>query len=109
MRVTLRRTGWFVALWIAAIAAWWAFDLFIGPPVPEPAAFDLKAWFNELFYPLFVRGAFADPIYGGNRDKQAWRMIGYPGLPATYTTDMVTWRGRRHPASDTPMSIQDFS
>ena len=76
---------------------------------PEPGAFDLKAWFNELFYPLFVRGAFADPIYGGNRDKQAWRMIGYPGLPATYTTDMVTWRGRRHPASDTPMSIQDFS
>jgi gluconate 2-dehydrogenase gamma chain len=76
---------------------------------PQPAAFNLSSWFNELFYPLFVRGAFADPIYGGNRGKQAWRMIGYPGLPATYATDMVTYRGRRHPASDSPMSIQDFS
>ncbi|WP_372056140.1 gluconate 2-dehydrogenase subunit 3 family protein [Tistrella mobilis] len=76
---------------------------------PQPAAFALNTWFNELFYPLFVRGAFADPIYGGNRGKQAWRMIGYPGLPATYATDIVTWRGRRHPASDSPMSIQDFS
>jgi gluconate 2-dehydrogenase gamma chain len=24
-------------------------------------------------------GFFADPIYGGNRDMVAWRMIGYPG------------------------------
>ena len=40
---------------------------------------DLAAWFNGLVYPLFVQGAFADPIYGGNRDKAAWRMIGYPG------------------------------
>ncbi|MCB1387033.1 MAG: gluconate 2-dehydrogenase subunit 3 family protein [Hyphomicrobiales bacterium] len=76
---------------------------------PQAPAFNLNSWFNELFYPLFVRGAFADPIYGGNRGKQAWRMIGYPGLPATYATDMVTYRGRRHPASDSPMSIQDFS
>lgn len=75
----------------------------------QPTVFDLNSWFNELFYPLFVRGAFADPLYGGNRGKQAWQMIGYPGLPATYATDMVTYRGRKHPASDSPMSIQDFS
>lgn len=68
----------------------------------------LGAWFNGLVYPLFIQGAFADPLYGGNRDKAAWRMIGYPGLPAVYGRDVVTYRGVRHPASDDPKSIQDF-
>jgi gluconate 2-dehydrogenase gamma chain len=72
-------------------------------------AFDLSAWFNGLFYPLFTQGAFADPIYGGNRGKAAWKMIGYPGLPAVYNRDIVTFRGKRHPKSDTPKSIQDLS
>src|SRR5205823_14636485 len=70
---------------------------------------DLAAWFNGLFYPLFVQGAFADPIYGGNRGKATWKMIGYPCLPATYRADVVTFRGKRHPKSDAPKSIQDFS
>jgi gluconate 2-dehydrogenase gamma chain len=72
-------------------------------------AFDLSAWFNGLLYPLFVQGAFADPIYGGNRGKASWKMIGYPGLPATYNRDIITFRGKRHPKSDDPKSIQDFS
>jgi gluconate 2-dehydrogenase gamma chain len=70
---------------------------------------DLAAWFNGLVYPLFERGAFADPIYGGNRDKAAWRMIGYPGLPATYRQDVVRYRGKPHPRSAGPQSIQDLS
>jgi gluconate 2-dehydrogenase gamma chain len=73
------------------------------------ASLDLAAWFNGLVYPLFERGAFADPIYGGNRDKAAWRMIGYPGLPATYNQDVVRYRGKPHPRSATPQSIQDLS
>jgi hypothetical protein len=36
-------------------------------------------------------------------------MIGYPGLPATYNRDIITFRGKRHPKSDDPKSIQDFS
>jgi gluconate 2-dehydrogenase gamma chain len=72
-------------------------------------AFDLAAWFNGLLYPLFVQGAFSDPIYGGNRGKAAWKLIGYPGLPALYGRDIVTFRGKRHPKSDAPKSIQDFS
>jgi gluconate 2-dehydrogenase gamma chain len=72
-------------------------------------AFDLSAWFNGLVYPLFTQGAFADPIYGGNRGKAAWKMIGYPGLPAVYNRDIVTFRGKRHPKSDAPKSIQDLS
>jgi gluconate 2-dehydrogenase gamma chain len=70
---------------------------------------NLAAWFNGLVYPLFERGAFADPIYGGNRDKAAWRMVGYPGLPAIYNRDVVQYRGKPHPRSITPQSIQDMS
>jgi gluconate 2-dehydrogenase gamma chain len=72
-------------------------------------AFDLSMWFNGLLHPLFAQGAFADPIYGGNRGKAAWKMIGYPGLPAVYRSDIVTFRGKRHPRSDVPRSIQDLS
>jgi len=72
-------------------------------------SFDLAAWFNGLVYPLVERGAFADPIYGGNRDKAAWRMIGYPGLPAIYSQDIVRYRGKPHPRSASPQSIQDLS
>ncbi len=40
MRVTLRRTSGFAALLIAVVAAWWAFDRFVGPPLPEPSGLD---------------------------------------------------------------------
>ena len=29
-----------------------------------------------------LRGMFADPVYGGNRDYVGWKLIGYPGRPA---------------------------
>jgi gluconate 2-dehydrogenase gamma chain len=71
---------------------------------------NLGQWFNMLVYPLFTEGAFSDPIYGGNRDKAAWRMIGYPGLPAVYAVpDIVAHCGRRHPAPANPRSIADLS
>jgi len=73
------------------------------------ASFDLGGWFNGLLYPLFTQAAFADPIYGGNRGKAVWKMIGYPGLPATYRNDVVTFRGKRHPKSDSPKSMEDFA
>lgn len=31
-----------------------------------------------------VEGFFSDPVYGGNRDMTAWRMIGFPGAYASY-------------------------
>jgi gluconate 2-dehydrogenase gamma chain len=31
-----------------------------------------------------VEGFFSDPVYGGNRDMIAWRMIGFPGAYASY-------------------------
>lgn len=76
-----------------------------GKNVPK----DLDLWFNDLVYPLFAQACFADPVYGGNRDKVFWRLIGYPGLPATYTLDMVRYRGKPHPAARNPKSMSDFS
>ena len=30
-------------------------------------------------------GFFADPIYGGNKDKVGWKMIGFPGANPVLT------------------------
>jgi gluconate 2-dehydrogenase gamma chain len=75
----------------------------------DEARFPLGAWFNDSFYPLFVQACFADPMYGGNRDKAHWRAIGYPGLPAFHGRDVVQYRGRAFPAAGDPKSIEDFS
>jgi gluconate 2-dehydrogenase gamma chain len=75
----------------------------------EDARLPLGAWFNELVYPLFVQACFADPIYGGNVGKVFWKMIGYPGLPATHTHDMDEFRGKPYPGAQDPKSIADFS
>ena len=69
----------------------------------------LGEWFNDLAYPLFVQACFADPIYGGNNGKVFWRMVGYPGLPATHARDMVEFRGKPFPPAKNPKSIADFS
>ncbi|KIQ26131.1 hypothetical protein RT97_23005 [Variovorax paradoxus] len=69
----------------------------------------LGAWFNDLFYPLFVQACFADPIYGGNRDKAFWRAVGFPGLPAFHGRNVVEYRGRAFPGATKPQSIDDFS
>lgn len=55
---------------------------------------------------LAMEGYFADPIYGGNRDKAAWRMIGFPGAGAVYLTEIDEYRDRKYVAE--PMGIADF-
>jgi len=75
----------------------------------DDAGFPLGAWFNELVYPLFTQACFSDPLYGGNRDKVFWRMLGYPGLPAVHHRDMVAYRGKPYPGARTPRSMEDFA
>lgn len=72
-------------------------------------ALNLQVWFNELLYPLFTEACFADPLYGGNFNKVFWKLIGFPGLPATHTLDMVQYRGKPYPGAQNPQSIADFS
>jgi gluconate 2-dehydrogenase gamma chain len=40
--------------------------------------------FFEHLWNSTVEGFFSDPVYGGNRDMVAWRMIGFPGAYASY-------------------------
>jgi gluconate 2-dehydrogenase gamma chain len=71
--------------------------------------FALAEWFNELVMPLFAQACFADPIYGGNRNKVFWKMVGFPGLPAFHAEDVVQYRGKPFPGAADPKSIRDFS
>jgi gluconate 2-dehydrogenase gamma chain len=54
----------------------------------ESGAHDLdgvpSAIFFDLLLKMTVEGFFSDPVYGGNRDMVAWRMIGFPGAYADY-------------------------
>lgn len=68
--------------------------------------FSAKGFFERLLA-MTMEGFFADPIYGGNRDKVAWKMIGFPGLPATYANLVDEYHGKRYDAP--PQSIADFS
>src|ERR1700754_4768544 len=43
---------------------------------------------GQLFFTMFLQnvleGYFSDPIYGGNKDMAAWKMIGFPGAHYDY-------------------------
>src|SRR6266849_3577047 len=43
-----------------------------------------QLFFNMLLS-LTIEGFFADPVYGGNRDKVGWKLVGFPGVAAVYT------------------------
>ena len=63
-------------------------------------------WFNQ-FLALTMEGYFGDPIYGGNKDKAAWKMIGFPGVPAMYVNMIEEFRNK--PYTGETQSIQDFA
>jgi len=66
-----------------------------------------SAFFFDNFLQLAMEGFFADPIYGGNKDKVAWKMIGFPGLPASYRNEIKTYFNKKYDKG--PQSIADFS
>jgi gluconate 2-dehydrogenase gamma chain len=68
--------------------------------------FSSRMFFDALLQ-ITMEGFFADPIYGGNRDMAGWKMVGYPGLPATYREDIVKYFGKKY--DKPPRSIADFS
>ncbi len=68
--------------------------------------FSAHAFFNRL-HAMVMEGFFADPMYGGNRNKVSWAMIGFPGLPATYADKVEAHFNKRYIAD--PKSIADFS
>jgi gluconate 2-dehydrogenase gamma chain len=62
---------------------------------------DGKTFFEALLKDVQT-GFFADPIYGGNRDMCAWKMIGFPGAHYDYR-EWVTRHNERYPHP--PVSI----
>jgi gluconate 2-dehydrogenase gamma chain len=72
----------------------------------EFPGFSSRMFFDALLE-ISMEGFFADPIYGGNRDTAAWKMVGYPGLPATYREDIKKYFGKKY--DKPPQSIADFS
>jgi gluconate 2-dehydrogenase gamma chain len=62
---------------------------------------DGKAFFEQVVKDVQT-GFFADPIYGGNRDMVAWKMIGYPGARYNYL-DWVSRHNEKFPLP--PVSI----
>lgn len=63
-------------------------------------------YFN-LLYGLVREGLFADPAYGGNRDKAGWRMLGFPGVIEANKRNIARYRNR--PYQVEPVSIADVS
>jgi len=72
----------------------------------EFAGFDGKQFFEALLQSA-MEGFFADPMYGGNKSKVSWKMVGYPGLPATWASKALEYRGKK--VTIEPQSIADFS
>jgi gluconate 2-dehydrogenase gamma chain len=56
---------------------------------------DSQSFFEQLLKDT-QQGFFADPIYGGNRDMCAWKMIGFPGARYDYR-DWVQRHNQRYP------------
>jgi gluconate 2-dehydrogenase gamma chain len=53
-----------------------------------------------------MQGYFADPLYGGNKGKASWKMIGFPGIGAMYADKIEAYRNKPYIAD--PLSIQDL-
>lgn len=56
---------------------------------------DAKTFFAMLLQNT-KEGYFSDPIYGGNKDMAAWKMIGFPGAHYDYS-NWVTRHGEKVP------------
>ena len=63
--------------------------------------------FFTMVYQNVMEGMFADPIHGGNRDKAAWKMIGFPGVIAVHHQNIEKYRDKKYAVD--PVSISDMS
>ena len=63
--------------------------------------------FFSTVYQTVVEGLFSDPIYGGNRDKAGWKMVGFPGVVAVHQLNIVKFKDKKFPGE--PTGIADMS
>jgi gluconate 2-dehydrogenase gamma chain len=48
-----------------------------------------SSFFFDILLKATIEGAYADPLYGGNKDKQGWKMKEYPGVQMSYSMDQI--------------------
>jgi gluconate 2-dehydrogenase gamma chain len=60
--------------------------------------------FFEMLLQNTLEGFFADPLYGGNRDKIGWKLVGFPGVAAYYANKITDYN---KPYNVPPVSIAD--
>ena len=76
----------------------------------EHGKVELPSLSSKLFFDILWRnteeGFFADPIYGGNRDKVGWKLVGFPGVPASNYNDLID--EHNVPYRVEPVSILDI-
>jgi gluconate 2-dehydrogenase gamma chain len=65
------------------------------------AELSLTTFFSDFLLKNVMEGYFGDPMYGGNKDMAAWKMIRYPGVRADY----LEWVGEAKPYPYGPVSI----
>jgi gluconate 2-dehydrogenase gamma chain len=63
--------------------------------------------FFGVLYQNVMEGMFADPIYGGNRNKAGWKMIGFPGIIAVHAQNVDKFKDKKYTVD--PVSIADMS
>ena len=63
--------------------------------------------FWTTLYQTVVEGMYSDPIYGGNRNKAGWAIIGFPGAIAVHRDHVAQYRGKPFPSK--PVGIADMS
>jgi gluconate 2-dehydrogenase gamma chain len=63
--------------------------------------------FWGALYQTVIEGMFSDPIYGGNRQKAGWQLIGFPGVIAVHRDHVAQYRGKPFP--NKPVGIADMS
>jgi gluconate 2-dehydrogenase gamma chain len=63
--------------------------------------------FWTALYQTVMEGMFSDPIYGGNRNKAGWRLIGFPGVLALHREHIEKYRDKPFPSD--ALSIADMS
>jgi gluconate 2-dehydrogenase gamma chain len=61
--------------------------------------------FFSIVYQTVMEGMFADPIYGGNKDKVAWKMLGFPGVIQVNQQNNVRYKNKKFPGE--PLGIAD--
>jgi gluconate 2-dehydrogenase gamma chain len=71
----------------------------------EEGGIDLNGVPSDIFFGqlwgMTIEGFFCDPVYGGNNEMVAWKLIGFPGAYASYY-DLIDQHGikfKREPTS----------